>query len=289
MNLPAKYRRSRVIDDEIEYHHDECQGGSAKLFVKYCNHNGKLGWVFHCFSCEGLPGGLVGFCPDTSKLSPADAIRMYDMNFKKRDRRALVHHDTVDLPEDFGELNQQCMHYLLKYDITPEEIQDNNIGYSAIWDRLIIPVYDKDKRLVMWQGRYFGDNPKETKHTTVVADNNREGIFYRPAGNVTKTGSVVLVESALSAIKVSRVCNAIALLGSSLPKQSQTVFATHLGAYHATYVWLDPDKWAASVKLVDRLRSIYDVNAYSLLTGRKPKCYTDTSVVEILKGKRFVE
>jgi hypothetical protein len=199
----------------------------------------------------------------------------------KLNPQSLIQENFVLLPHDIGELDQASMKYLLRYGLTEDEISRAGIGYSPSYQRMIIPVYNEIGQCIMWQGRYFGDKPKMPKHLTVGVEDRAHIFYYETQGARKYPRLLVLVESALSAIKVGRVAPCMGLLGSVLPKQSQAATAHFMGAYSSVILWLDPDKWLASTKMATRLRELYGVPATSLLTNHKPKEY-DTRVIEQL-------
>ena len=276
--LPAKYRRDRTLDYNHEYIHEECTGNGKKLYVKYCHKNGQLGWLYHCFSCQNSPGGLRGFYPADTAASPSETIDMVKRLQSKTSQ--YVGEQSVRLPEDFTTfLDQQAVKYLVKYQITLKEAQRYGIGYSAGLDRMIIPVY-AGERLVSYQARtfklpYTKHNPK---YLTVQARDVKHCV-YRPTC-ILHTEQLVLVEAALSVIKLGSVVDCFGLLGSSL---DESLYPYLKG--REVLIWLDPDKNIESIKFAKHLRTFINPNVKSILTKRKPKCYPISVVERILKGE----
>lgn len=279
--LPLQYRRSRERGIEKIYKHEGCPGQSAKLSVKYVNRNGVLGWVYHCWSCEGEPNGLVGFQPDSDRIAPSDAVRAAQAYLAPK--KSIKEMPPTRLPDDYTpKLDVESLKYLYKYQLTDEEIKRYGFGYSPSMDRMIIPVYMYGD-LVLWQARNFRDDsrPKYLNPHT-----ERDSVFYLPLNddghqypNVT-----ILVEAAISAIKMDRVAPSIGLLGSSLQSQRRFDLLKHIKT-DTILVWLDPDKNRESIKFTQRLRALTGKAVYSILTDRKPKCYTTNQVKEIVNDR----
>src|SRR5580765_3338652 len=79
----------------------------------------------------------------------------------------------LTLPQDSsGALSTEAVDWLNKYGITHSERFMHGIVWSFYEDLLIFPFYDKDKRLMAWQGRYFGENKKHPKYLTYGVKNS---------------------------------------------------------------------------------------------------------------------
>lgn len=277
--LPAKYRRDRTLDYNHKYVHDECSGTSRKLYVKFCRKNGQLGWLYHCFSCQNSPGGLRGFHPVDQAPSPSETLSwVKQFQSKNSPYRG---EQSVRLPDDFTTLlDQKAIKYLMKYQITLQEAKQYGLGYSAGLDRMIIPVYTGD-RLVSYQARTFHlPYTKYTPKYITIQARDIKHCIYRPL-NPPETEQLVLVEAALSVIKLGRIVDCFGLLGSSL---DQSVYPYLKG--REVLIWLDPDKNIESIKFAKHLRALINPNVKSILTKRKPKCYSISVVEKILKGEQ---
>lgn len=279
--LPLIYRRSRELNVEKIYKHRDCPGQSAKLSVKYINRNGVLGWVYHCWSCEGEPNGLVGFQPDSERIAPSDAVRAAQDYLAPK--QSVKEMPPTRLPPDYTpKLDVESLKYLYKYQLTDEEIKRYGFGFSPSMDRMIIPVYMYGV-LSLWQARNLRNDsrPKYLNPHT-----QRDSVFYLPLpiGKYEFPDVTVLVEAAISVVKVSRVALTIGLLGSSLQSERRFDLLKHIHT-DTILVWLDPDKNRESIKFTQRLRALTGKAVYSILTNRKPKCYTTSRLKEIINGK----
>lgn len=275
--LPAKYRRDRTLDLEVEYVHEECKHNGKRLYVKFCRHNGQLGWLYHCFSCQDRPYGLCGFHPATMLPSPTETLDMVK-RLKQKDPE-FVGESSVRLPQDFTlDLNHKSKKYLVKYGIGHDLAKRYEIGYSPTLDRMILPTYH-DGRLVMYQARTFNEpyhSKRNPKYLTVQAKGLKYLSFYPQ--DCPETGTLVLVESALSAIKVGLVTECIGLLGSAFPEH----LLDEMRGKRVVF-WLDPDKRSESLRFSKRVRELITPDVESLLTNRKPKCYP----ISVVEGKLF--
>jgi hypothetical protein len=285
--LPDKYRRSKELDVEEIYIHEECSGRSAKLSVKYTSKDGQLGWVFQCWSCKGLPNGLAGFHADNGKVNPGEARRVFDKYMQLQDMKQKASTQTVNLPDDFRTtLDQESLRYILKTGLTVEDIAPYRIGYSESYQRMIVPVYN-GPHLLAWQGRYLGDDPKQPKHITVAATARSDIFYWKTVEMAPRKDSLVVVESALSAIKLAKAYPTLGLLGSAIPAASWGSILPLFKHYYRVIIWLDPDKKAEAIKMAMKLRAL-GLDARILLTDNKPKWYP-VDVAEDLINRKELE
>lgn len=259
----------------------DAPGKSKSLSVQYCKYSGQKeeyqgmsGYLYHCFRC-----GMKGFRVE-GESTPEDIIS------NKRSRSAMdVSYATkndLQLPADFSnELPEQAWLWLNKYGITAEEAHAYNFGYSYFYDRLIMPVYENgsNSKLIYWQGRNLGKvTPEKPKY--INAKQERSDIFFRveQEGIEANKSKVILVEDVVSAIKIGRQFNCIALLTTSMPNEFIQDLAR---SGRAVIIWLDYDKRAKMVRDVLKLQS-FGIKARRVLTVKDPKAYSDEEIKEIL-------
>ena len=222
--------------------------GSHDAYMEYADGGG------HCFSC-GYHKPANGY-----KVLLANAcIISADRGISLPDSR------TYDLPK-------KAVDWLRKYSITDEEIDRHNICYSMGKELLVFPVYSSTGQLVMWQGRYFGDNKKHPKYITRGEVDSTLHII-----GAAKADFIVLTEDLISSIKVGRHYPAMPLWGSFL---SFTVARRLAVLYRRAKLFLDYDKRTQSMLMATRNSHLLKITP--VIERLDPKEYTDTELVEIL-------
>ena len=144
-----------------------------------------------------------------------------------------------------------------------------------------MPVYENgsNSKLIYWQGRNLGKvTPEKPKY--INAKQERSDIFFRveQEGIEANKSKVVLVEDVVSAIKIGRQFNCIALLTTSMPNEFIQELAR---SGRAVIIWLDYDKRAKMIRDVLKLQS-FGIKARRVLTVKDPKAYSDEEIKELL-------
>jgi len=183
----------------------------------------------------------------------------------------------ISLPYDFTlELPKEAERWLSSSGITDKEALDNMIGYSPYMNRIILPVY-QDKKVVYFQGRALGAISKTNPKYLNLRNTGAKDIYFK-INNYSKLTSLVIVEDILSAIKIGRHCNVLALLGSYFPANIYHI----LKEYELVFIWLDADKYTTALKEAKRLKSITSSQIKTIYTVKDPKEYSDTVIKTIL-------
>ena len=223
-------------------HHPCTEWGSKDNLAEYTN-------SWYCFGC--------GYYKKKNDLN----------SLRERLSKSLTS-DRVGYPLDTTEkIPPQALKWLLKYNITPEEIANHNIAWHEP-DLLVL--YNTNS---YWQGRVFSDVTTQKYKSW----GQKPIVMY---GTVKKAVGVVLVEDILSAICVARVPDIIAIpmFGTSCSR----VLEKHLQKLDIfTYVWLDGDVKKKSIALKNRLKSL-GLLTKSILTSKDPKTFTKEEIEEIL-------
>jgi hypothetical protein len=168
---------------------------------------------------------------------------------------------TVELPIDYStKLSPDAKRWLLKYGITEQEKTKHCFGYSPSLNRVILPVYKTGFGCVFWQGRALGNGkPKYLSVSAKGADKYFEV-------ECVHSKAICVVEDILSAVKVGRYCNSLALLGSYLPDS----IYDRLKGYKKVFIWLDDDKYLTAVAYSKRLRE-FGLDVSVIKTAKDPK------------------
>lgn len=206
-------------------HADNCDNGTdhtARLYIKRCR--------------DGVIKAYCQNCGGRGVYKPNEYIRSIDDLLEP-----LSVLDLITIPRDaIRDPHLWPVKYkahLFKYDITYEEIENNNLHYSAGMKRIIIPVYDESLSLVSWQGKtlekltkkhpkYFGQS---------IPGSDTPHYAYRESNAVPV---VVLVEDFISAIRVARHLPCIVVHGVHV----KDYFISHLIKNHSrVIIFFDDD------------------------------------------------
>ena len=170
----------------------------------------------------------------------------------------------VVLPQDVTtDIRQDALEWLLSYGFDENTVTRHTIMWSPFREMLIFP-YIIEGNLEGWQGRLFGEDKAKRKWFTQGDVDNIIYLLGRPSR------TVVLVESIVSAIKVSRVAQTCPILGSHISNRR----LLRLSKSHDTIVlWLDPDKRKEAMEITKRAR-LFGLNTKVILSDKKPKDYS---------------
>lgn len=263
--LADKYKIGLDFYNETRFNHDECGDLRGRLYVRKTT----KGIVYWCHNC-----GFSGQIKNTN-LSPAEVASAL-ATFRK-EQNVTLNSNTIRLPSDFSlDISPKGMIWLYKYGITDEEIKTFGIGYSYYMNRLILPVYNKNNHeLIYWQGRNLGVISKDKPKYLNIRNNLVKDIYFTRT-LYEKDTPLIIVEDILSAIKVGRSFNTIALLGSYIPSSFYKFIKTNYTPSHI-YIWLDEDKYAKSIEYSRMLSEQCSTITKVIHTIKDPKEYNDFS------------
>tara|TARA_R100000742_G_C4274400_1_gene94346 strand:+ start:50 stop:745 length:696 start_codon:yes stop_codon:yes gene_type:complete len=226
----------------------------------------KLGPCPHCGSKDNRAEYTNGFwCFGCSKYESKDDTKSIRQRVFNKDISKNINNDIISTTQ---EIPMKAMQWLLKYNITLDEIKRYGIKWEPIRKLLVLI-----ERKNYWQGRNFGFGK----------------IKYMSSGNKPLTiygkgDKLLVVEDVLSAIKIARLRQegycATPLLGSSMSKQAEQQL---LKRYENISVWLDRDKAKNAIRIRNRLRSL-GVSSRAIITPLDPKEYNRTEILEWLKS-----
>tara|TARA_R100000781_G_scaffold71103_2_gene44552 strand:- start:3796 stop:4491 length:696 start_codon:yes stop_codon:yes gene_type:complete len=226
----------------------------------------KLGPCPHCGSRDNRAEYTNGFwCFGCSKYESKDDTKSIRQRVFNKDISKDINNDIISTTQ---EIPMKAMQWLLKYNITLDEIKRYGIKWEPIRKLLVLI-----ERKNYWQGRNFGFGK----------------IKYMSSGNKPLTiygkgDKLLVVEDVLSAIKIARLRQegycATPLLGSSMNKQAEQQL---LKRYENISVWLDRDKAKNAIRIRNRLRSL-GVSSRAIITPLDPKEYNRTEILEWLKS-----
>lgn len=169
--------------------------------------------------------------------------------------------------------------WITRYGITKGEIEKYGIAYSPSRGRVMLPVYDSDG-LALYQARKVfnaDDGPK------YISYNNRINTLWY--GHVShKSSTIVLCEDIVSGIKLNRVCNSAALLGTHLSDKSLNLLVNN---YTRFIIFMDDDNPKVRMKqlvLKNRLE-LFGPTTIVHTNGKDAKEHTEDELRELLCGK----
>ncbi len=214
-----------------------------------------------CFSCHyRQPSRVSGFVLKQIKELAVDP-----------DQRGLT------LPDDIGyEYSQECVAWVKQYDLSVEDLIHHKVQWSKKYNQLLF-IYDTiyGSRIGCIQGRNFTEGKPKYFNQGDVGD-----VMPIYQDRKDPTNGLVIVEDAISAIKVSKYVDAMPLLGSYLPVR-KILKIKQLG-YKQVYIWLDHDKYKEALDISQKLASIGGVSRV-IRTDLDPKCYNETFIKDKLE------
>lgn len=167
--------------------------------------------------------------------------------------------------------------WLQGYEFDQATITSNLILWSPSKERLIFPYFIKGE-LVGYQARCFN---KEEKQKRKWFSQGKLDSFIYTRGNESDT--LILVESIISAIKVSRFAQSAPLFGSVI---SMKRFLAINHFWPNVILWLDPDKRKEAIQQADKGRSVIP-NVSVIISDKKPKDHTYNELKDLCISYRI--
>ena len=199
------------------------------------------------------------YCYSCGFYEPGSAI----IRFKSKEEPP-PQDKTIILPFDVTtSIRQDALDWFFSYGFDENTVTRHTIMWSPFREMLIFP-YIIEGNLEGWQGRLFGEDKAKRKWFTQGDVDNIIYLLGRPSR------TVVLVESIVSAIKVSRVAQTCPILGSHISNRR----LLRLSRFHDTIVlWLDPDKRKEAMEIAKRAQ-LFGITTKVILSDKKPKDYS---------------
>lgn len=224
------------------------------------------GYRWYCFSC-GAGDSVRHGLRSISLLS----LHASDSEFSNTPM-ALPHDFTTEIPEDVAV-------WMYKSSVYKDTAFKYNIGWSAKMQRIILPVYNKERELVYIQARAVrkGHKPKYLNRASTY---RADIMFHSMPSQYTLYPDVfVVTEAILSAIRVGVYAPTVSTLGSKITDE----MAYQLSMAEKVLLWYDPDAAGRSgaVKAFQKLKQI-GTEIVIINTDLKPKQYTNKEIRDIL-------
>lgn len=200
------------------------------------------------------------FCFSCGYHTAGDAIIQY----KNRHLEVQEVYTGPVLPYDVTtEIPREPLEWFCSHGLDTNTLQKHNIMWSESRQMLVFP-YFIEGELLGWQGRVFGEQSTRRKWFT---QGRVDDFIYTLGVNL---GVLVLVESIVSAIKVSRVCASSPIFGSHISNERLLRINKF---YDKIIIWLDPDKRTVALRAAQKAR-LFGLEAHVVLSDMKPKDYT---------------
>ena len=186
----------------------------------------------------------------------------------------------LPLPADVsGHLSPAAKRWLLGYGLTVEE--QKKFWWSEVEQQLIYCIFDVEGTLVFWIARNFNrDIPNKYQASGPIKDH------LHILGH---EGPLLIVEDAVSAVKLSREYQAMPLFGAHITRESLIRIRDFgLGKDGEIGFWLDPDKVSESIKFRNQAREL-GMRAFSIIGTRDPKAYNHNEIIELVEYSRTAE
>ena len=236
------------------------------------------GWAW--FDHRRGVGGFRGY-RGLSSQATVDLVK----TLKYRRTWNTVAMDKLILPTDcIPELPSKARVWLYRAHLRDDQIRTLEITWSPSLQRVIIPVFGQNERLVFWQGRYLGDDPRVPKYINLRIP--KKHVYFRRFAMAQPDKTLVIVEDVLSAVRVHGAMlgsgvDTLALLGAHVPDDLILMEEQH---YPAIVLWLDYDKRLKVYDWVRRFRG-YGVDICSVVTRQDPKLLVDSDIQRQLRHK----
>jgi len=171
---------------------------------------------------------------------------------------------TLALPSDATpDIPKEAREWFCSYGFDDNTIKKHNLLWSERKEMLLFP-YFLEGDLLGWQGRTFGADKTKRKWFT----QGEVDTFIYTVGK--RSNTLVLAESIVSAIKISRVQEASPIFGSHISNQRLLRISK---LYDKIVIWLDPDKRKEAIKAA-KTAQLFGLETHVVIADKKPKDYS---------------
>lgn len=223
----------------------------------------------YCFRC-----GLSEFQYEQATLA--------DMVARREAEAAILQQRTPTLPSDYTQnIPQAGRLWLYKASITEDTWRAHSMGWSPKLSRVIIPVYSG--------GTFKGCIMRavEKDHKPKYISNYAGGSTY-VVGTLNGDGQLVVVEDALSAIRIAKYTQSMATLTTQIPITALLSSIIATGAKQIL-CWFDGDRAGkhAWERLHKSIAMLPYVEVHKISTSKDPKAYSNREILLALEGGKL--
>lgn len=251
------------VQDQTSVNHVDCPAGvdtKRRLYVKRTNDGLYIGYCHHCGQkgATKASGQWVDYSVDLSAVAPKKL---------ELSRYGTMNPNATEWPA-------APLAWLFQARMTYVRMQEHGIRYDEQLDRVALPIFDSEHRLLAMQLRSFDDN--QPKYLNVYREDAVKPVHCWLT-NFPDDDRIYIVEDILSAIRISKFVNVGALLGTHLSDWAKNYLAEF---YPYVAVWLDPDDAGikACSKIARDLTPIITGYVQLLSTDKQPKELSDEEI-----------
>lgn len=245
-----------------------CCGNDNSMIVSVS----ERGWSAYCFRCTET---LYERRPDQNL---ATQLRMQN---ERTYLASTVNSRSVSLPTDFTlDIPMGKSLWLLKAGVHMALARKYSVGYSAMLDRIVLPVY--------WHGTLVAIQARSLNSSVRPKYLNTSGVPIRTvlynSIRMQKARRGVIVEDILSCIRIGEVTPATSILGTTMTDERCLALSRQ---YEHVDIWMDPDTAGAKGLAAARKQLAFQgVTSTQIHTTKDPKFYSNREIREILHGVR---
>lgn len=232
---------------------------SHDAFVEYEPHHDDTHDAY-CFSCKySRP---IGDLPKISRVEVAEDSVPY--------KGLPVDYEVNHMPAIYRE-------WLHTYDLYDACV--NLCGWSESLQRVVFPIY-WEGQVKAYQARSLDKQPKWIGNSSTQPWGKKFPYIVCVTGS-RKRQDLVIVEDILSAIKIGKYFNVVALLGTSIHPKLRDFLSVR---FKNTHIWLDND--TAGIESATKIKYVFGMsNKTRIITSeRDPKFYSYARILEICDG-----
>lgn len=262
---------------EVHIHHCKDGHNNDRLYIRRTDDGDVLAYCHHC-------GKSGYFMEDYVRKQKFKRARQNSRNTtsgnvgNSEGSSSITKHGTIpaDGTTDFSEWPSQARVWIYKAGLSESDTKRFGICYSPKRQRVIIPSYLDNGKLLGYQSRrVFKEDPKP-KYLTKKFD--KYMLWAYNSGRDTCT----IVEDVLSAIRVSKYTDTVALLGSDINDYILLYILNN--NYTNINIWLDNDNYIVNnnkLSIYNKLK-VYINNVNIINIKNDPKNLSDRELSDIL-------
>ena len=255
--------------ERANHNSDYCSGDSKSLKISKGRDNGNID--ISCYRC-----GSFGRWSTVAFPKTATATKRYE-NTHGQPRGDSISYERpgeqITIPRNCNtkvrEWGIEARRWIRLAGISDDEVEEYGICWQQYTNTVIIPI-SHGSELIGFQRRGF--DTTYPKYITKISDKSKA--YFK--SKLFQGEEIVIVEDALSAIKVGRHLPAIAMLGSFIPDNA----VSEIKDRKKFYIWMDNDNGKIKLKqsrLKDKLSLFGDVVV--IKTDKDPKLFTDSEIL----------
>ena len=244
----------------------DCTGRSNSMIVER-RHDGAIS--IHCFRC-----GCTGYYGSKTTLKSTQnggSVGTYVEGERTK------YSQPEDCTTELNDWPSAARIFVNKAGLTKDEVETNGISWSGSLGRVVIPCGVEGDSVASFQTRKILKTDEKPKYLTYRNKNMPYVI-----DTTTNSDTLVLVEDALSAIRVGRILPALALLGVKL--RSDHMRYIQYKNYKDFIVFLDDDNYLVKKAQLSIKKQLDKVGTCRIIhsDGRDPKEFSHADLERIL-------